>query len=110
MKSVPLERLARPRPAALKLTPVMFNVDLPVSLNVSLSWSPPSRLTPLNEASWDVVVICDRMLLYCDTRLARTVCAAVSTTGAEAVEKAIALVTVPPIVPPETDDPRVEEA
>ncbi len=28
MKSVPLARLARPRPAALKLTPVMFRVDL----------------------------------------------------------------------------------
>ena len=37
MKSTPLERFARPRPAALKFTPVMFNVDLPVSLKVSLS-------------------------------------------------------------------------
>ncbi len=37
MKSVPLVRFARPRPAALNVTPVMFKVDLPVSLNVSLS-------------------------------------------------------------------------
>ncbi len=57
MKSVPLTRLARPRLAASKLTPVMLRVDLPVSLKVSFSVSPPSRLMPLNEASWAVVVI-----------------------------------------------------
>ena len=88
----------------------MLNVDLPVSLNVSLSWSPASRLTPLNEASWAVVVIWARMLLYCDTRLLRTACAELSITGAAAVEKVSALVTVPPIAPPDATVPRVEEA
>jgi hypothetical protein len=36
MKSVPEVRLDRPRPAELKVTPVMFRVDLPVS-NTRLS-------------------------------------------------------------------------
>src|SRR5512140_3232439 len=57
MKSVPGTRLERPRLAASKLTPVMLRIDLPVSLKVSFSVSPPSRLMPLNEASWAVVVI-----------------------------------------------------
>ncbi len=110
MKSVPVARFARPRPAALKVTPVMLNVDLPVSLNVSLSWSPASRLTPLNDASCAVVVIWARMLLYWLTRLLRTACAEASTTGADAVENASALMMVPPITPPDATDPRVEEA
>src|ERR1700730_5415169 len=84
MKSVPTARLERPRPAELKVAPVMFRVDLPVSLNTSLRESPFSRLTPLNEASCAVVVICDRMLLYCVTKPARMACAAGSTTGAVA--------------------------
>src|SRR6202035_3180977 len=82
MKSVPTIRLERPRPAELKVVPVMLRVDLPVSLNTSLRESPFSRLTPLNEASCAVVVICDRMLLYCVTKPARVACAAGSTTGA----------------------------
>ena len=94
----------------MKLTPVMLRVDLPVSLKVSFSVSPFSRLTPLNEASCAVVVICARMLLYWVTRLARTACAVASATGADAVEKVSALVTVPPIAPPAATDPRVEEA
>ena len=57
---------------------------------------------PLNEASWAVVVICDRMPLNWLTRLLRTVCADASTTGAVAVVKVIALVSVPPIAPPES--------
>jgi len=36
----------------------MVSVDLPVSLNTSLSWSPLSRLMPLKEASCAVVRIC----------------------------------------------------
>src|SRR3954464_15120537 len=46
-KSVPETSEARPRPAALKVTPVMFSVDLPVSLKVSLRLSPFKRLMPL---------------------------------------------------------------
>jgi len=93
----------------LKVTPVMLNVDLPVSLNVSLSWSPLSRLMPLNEASWRVVVICDRILLYCDTRLLRTGLRRGVEHRSRAVEKVSELVTV-------TDDaaratvPSVEDA
>ena len=68
MKSVPAVRVDRPRPAELKVTPVMFRVDLPVSLNTSLSWSPFNRLTPLNESPaggvdlrQDVVVLGDQI-------------------------------------------------
>src|ERR1700694_1702119 len=56
-KSVPWVRFERPRPARLKVTPVMLSVDFPVSLNVSFKVSPFNRLTPLNEASWAVVLI-----------------------------------------------------
>ena len=56
-KSEPAASVDRPRPASLKVTPVMLSVDLPVSLNVSFRVSPPSRLTPLNDASCAVVVI-----------------------------------------------------
>src|SRR5713101_9892379 len=80
-KSVPPTSEARPRPAALKVTPLMVRVDLPVSLKVSLRSSPFSRLMPLNEASCDVVVICWMTLLYWLTRLARMVCEAASATG-----------------------------
>src|ERR1700704_6462276 len=107
MKSVPLARFARPRPAALKLTPVMLNVDLPVSLNVSLSWSPASRLTPLNEASWAVVGIWARMSLYGFPRLRRTDCADRSMPGAEGVEKLTDDGPVPLIPPPAATDPTV---
>jgi hypothetical protein len=58
MKSVPVTRFERPRLGASKLTPLMLRVDLPVSLKVSFSVSPPSRLMPLNDESWAVVVIC----------------------------------------------------
>ena len=58
---------------------------------------------PLNDASCAVVVICDRMPLYWVTRLLRTACADASTTGADAVVKAIAVVSVPPIAPPAAD-------
>ena len=58
---------------------------------------------PLNEASCAVVVICDRMPLNWLTRLLRTVCADASTTGAVAVVNVSALVSVPPIAPPESD-------
>ena len=69
---------ARPRPAALKITPLIVSVDLPVSLKVSLRSSPFSRLMPLKDASCAVVVICVMMLLYWATRLARMVCEAAS--------------------------------
>src|SRR6266550_5641462 len=80
-KSVPGTSEARPRPAASKVTPWMFRMDLPVSLKVSLRSSPFSRLMPLNEASCAVVVICWMTLLYWATRLARMVCEAASATG-----------------------------
>src|SRR5712675_3241192 len=80
-KSVPPTNEARPRPAALKVTPLMVRVDLPVSLKVSLRSSPFSRLIPLNEASCAVVVICVMTLLYWLTRLARMVCEAASASG-----------------------------
>src|SRR5713226_8304544 len=86
-KSVPATSEARPRPAALKVTPLMFRVDLPVSLKVSLRSSPFSRLMPLNEESCDVVVICWMTLLYWATRLARMVCEAASATGAATAPK-----------------------
>src|SRR5580704_14065929 len=78
MKSVPTTRLERPRPAELNVVPVMFSVEEPVSLNTSFSESPLNRLIPLNEESCEVVVICDRMLLYCETSPARVDCAAAS--------------------------------
>src|SRR5580698_1392512 len=81
MKSVPTVRLERPRPAELKFAPVMLSVEVPVSLNTSFSVSPFSRLMPLNEESCAVVVICDRMLLYCEIRPARVAWAFGSTTG-----------------------------
>src|SRR4029079_16985292 len=65
---------------------------------------------PLNDASCAVVVICDRMPLNWFTRLLRTACADASTTGADAVVKEIAVVSVPPIAPPATAEPRVDEA
>ena len=68
---MPAVRVERPRPAVLKVTPVMFSVDLPVSLNVRFSVSPFSRLMPLKDESCDVVLICCRTLLYCATRLVR---------------------------------------
>ena len=110
MKSVPCVRFDRPRPAELKVTPVMFRVDLPVSLNTSLSWSPFSRLTPLNEESCEVVLICARTLLYWVTRLARVAWALASATGAEAVEKVSELGSVPPMTPPAAAEPIVEDA
>ena len=60
---------------------------------------------PLNEASCAVVVICDRMPLNWVTRLLRTVCADASTTGAVAVVNVTALVSVPPIAPPDSSRP-----
>ncbi len=63
----------------------MLSVDLPVSLKVSFRVSPPSRLTPLKDASCEVVVIWLMMLLYWRTRLSRVTLADASTTGAGAV-------------------------
>jgi len=65
---------------------------------------------PLNDASWAVVVICDRMPLNWLTRLLRTACADMSTTGAVAIVNVTELVSVPPIAPPESTDPRVDDA
>src|SRR3954454_2218121 len=101
-KSVPEVSKARPRPAALKVTPLMFSVDLPVSLKVSLRSSPFKRLMPLNDASCEVVVICVMMLLYWLTRLARMVCDAGSATGTVAAPNdavpGVAPVVTTPIV------------
>src|SRR6516164_9667603 len=63
-KSVPAVNVLRPRPAALKVTPEMFRLDLPVSLKVSFRLSPFSRLTPLKDESCAVVVICWTTVLY----------------------------------------------
>src|SRR3954451_20045201 len=84
-KSVPAVSGARPSPAALKVTPIMLSVDLPVSSKVSFRSSPLSRLMPLKEASCAVVVICEMMLLYWLTRLARVVCEFASGTGTPAL-------------------------
>src|ERR1700682_727635 len=92
MKSVPAFRFDRPRPVTPKVTPWMFSVDLPVSLNTSFSLSPPSRLTPLYEASWAVVVIWSMMMLYDETKPARVVWATVSAMGADGVVKVSAVV------------------
>src|ERR1700760_448988 len=67
-KTVPEVNEARPRPAALKVTPETLRVDLPVSLKVSFRLSPFSRLMPLKDESCDVVEICVMMSLYCFTR------------------------------------------
>src|SRR3954469_23263674 len=101
-KSVPESSEARPRPAALKVTPVTFSVDLPVSLKVSLRLSPFNRLMPLNDASCEVVEIWVMMSLYCLTRLARMVCEAASAILATEVVVANALtpaVALPPSAP-----------
>src|SRR5207248_9442312 len=63
-KSVPEVSAFRPRPAGLKVTPLIVEVDLPVSSNTSFSVSPLSRLTPLNDESCAVVVICVMIWLY----------------------------------------------
>src|SRR5262249_13308539 len=110
MKSVPSTRLLRPRPAELKVTPLMLRVDFPVSLNTSFSVSPFSRLTPLNEESCEVVSICARMLLYCCTRLARAACATGSWTGGWGVVKVSLPGSVPPMAPPAVADPSVDDA
>ena len=73
---MPAIRFDRPRPAPLNVMPVMLSVEVPVSLNTSFSVSPFNRLTPLNEESCAVVLICCSMLLYCATRPARVACAA----------------------------------
>src|SRR5258708_38761336 len=57
---------------------------------------------PLNDESCAVVVIWSRMLLYCDTRLARTNCPGGSASGAAAVRPLkglLAPAAVPPMVP-----------
>ncbi len=58
MKSLPAVRVFRPRPAGLKVTPVIVEVDLPVSSNTSFSELPFNRLMPLKDESCAVVVIC----------------------------------------------------
>src|SRR5579863_8358099 len=99
MTSVPTTRLERPRPAALKFEPLMLSVEVPVSLNTSFSVSPFNRLMPLNEESCEVVLICDRMLLYCEIRPARVACAAGSAIGIDEVRPAKTLPAEPVIVP-----------
>src|SRR6266852_1474332 len=105
-KSVPTVRVARPRPASLKVTPWMLRVDLPVSLKTSFSVSPFSRLMPLKEASCEVVLICASTLLYCETRLARVACELGSTTGGAAVTplKAWPLAVAEPPIEPIVED------
>src|SRR5205823_1397448 len=103
-KSVPEVSAFRPRPAGLKVTPLIVEVDLPVSSNTSFSVSPLSRLTPLNDASCAVVVICVMIWLYCATRPARVFCDTGSATGAAPWDAPLkipltAVNAVPPIVP-----------
>ena len=62
-KSVPAVRLERPRPASLKVTPVIASFEAPVSSNVRSRVSPFSRLMPLNEESCAVVLICGQDLV-----------------------------------------------
>src|SRR5262249_1385184 len=81
-KSVPAANVPRPRPPASKVTPWMFRVDLPGSLNTSLRLSPFSKLTPLKDESCAVVVICWMMTLYWLTRFERVACEAASATAA----------------------------
>src|SRR3569623_1064916 len=88
----------------------MFRLDLPVSSNTSLSWSPFRRLTPLNEESTEVVSIWFRMLLYCATRLARVACATTSWTGVDDVVNVREREIEPPIAPPAEAEPSVEDA
>src|ERR1700730_494624 len=103
-KSVPWVRFERPRPARLKVTPVMLSVDFPVSLNVSFKVSPFNRLTPLNEASWAVVLIWFTTSLYCATRLFRLACEFGSGTGPAAVATRAGVAVLP------VNAPIVEEA
>src|SRR5262249_6223458 len=104
-KSVPEVNEARPRPAALKVTPETLRVDLPVSLKVSLRVSTFSRLMPLKDESCEVVVICAMTLLYCATRLERIVCEDASATGATAAPNVVV-----PGVEPVVTAPIVDEA
>src|ERR1700754_2049177 len=82
----------------------MLRVDLPVSLKVSLRSSPFSRLMPLNDASCDVVVIWEMMLLYWLTRLARMVCEAASATGAVAAPNVRGAGVAPTVTAPIVDE------
>ena len=82
MKSVPEVSAFRPRPAGLKVTPLIVEVDLPVSSNTSFSESPFSRLMPLKDASCAVVVICVMIWLYWVTSDARVACDTASATAA----------------------------
>ena len=99
MKSVPEVSAARPRPAGLNVTPLIVDVDLPVSLNTSFSESPFNRLMPLKDASCAVVVICEMIWLYWVTRFARVACDTGSATAA---------VTAPKVAVPDTST-EVEE-
>ncbi len=64
----------------------------------------------MNDASWAVVAICCRMLLYWLTRPARVACAATSATGVDGKVKVSTLVSVPPMAPPAVAEPRVDAA
>src|SRR5438445_7663072 len=101
-KSVPEVRVDKPRPAALKVEPVMLSVDLPVSLNVSFSVSPFNRLMPLKDESCEVVLICASTLLYCATRLERWACEVGSATAAAPVRplNALPLLVAEPVIAP----------
>src|SRR6201999_2405940 len=81
-KSVPETSVDRPRPAALKVRPLIESVDLPVSLNTRFNVSPFNQLTALNEESCAVVLICASTLLSCATRLAWVAWTPASATGA----------------------------
>src|SRR6202011_2527720 len=98
-KSVPAVSDFRPRPFGLKVTPVIVEVDLPVSSNTSFRESPFSRLTPLKDASCAVVVICVMIWLYWLTSDERVACDTGSATAA---------VTAPKVAVPETST-EVEE-
>src|SRR5438876_1144103 len=103
-KSVPEVSAARPRPVGLKVTPVIVEVDLPVSLNTSFSVSPFNRLMPLKDASCAVVVICVRIWLYWLTRDARVACDTASATGATAAPNVAVPGVEPTVTAPIVDD------
>ena len=77
-----------------------MSVDLAVSSKVSLRLSPLSRLIPLKDESWAVVVICVMMPLYWFTRLVRMACEAASATGAVPAPKVVVPGVEPGVIVP----------
>ena len=110
MKSVPLVRFDEAETGRVEVTPVMFSVDLPVSLNVSLSVIAAEQVDAVErrvlrgggDLGQDVVELAHQV--------AADRCADASATGADAVVKVSAVVSVPPIAPPAAAEPRVDEA